>query len=241
MKRTIAALAVVMGIFPAPAVPQSSIISQIAGDKVATEKLYFSLKFGLNFAYLTGTSDRGRTGGFNFGLSATIKLTDRLSLVPEFTPFSRKGISKIPFGTTGDPALDAAFADPASAELALEYIDIPVLAMYRLGRFHLGAGPFVGFLSGATERYRADLASGQELRYTRSVSDRYRNTDYGLVVEASWTITKPRRGMGLVFHLRYQRGLADVLRPYTGPLDVLPPGPFRNSVIQAYLSFPFVH
>ena len=243
MKRTVAALALVIGMLPAPVVSQSSIISQIAGDKVAVEKLFFSLKFGLNVAYLTGAGAVAeRTGGFNVGISATIRLTDRLSLVPEITPFSRKGISNIPFGTTGDPALDAAFADPASSELALEYIDIPVLAKYRLGRFHLGAGPFMSFLSGATARFRADLASGQELRYTRDVSDRYKNTDYGLVVEASWTITKPRRGMGLIFHLRYQQGLADVFREYSGPLDsFLPPGPVRNSVIQAYLSFPFVH
>jgi len=241
MKKAIAALALIIGMFPAPAASQSSIISQIAGDSVATEKLYFSLKFGLNFADLTGTGDTGRTGGFNIGLTSTIRLTDRLSLVPEITPFSRKGVSKIPFGTSGDPALDPFFADPAAAELALEYVDIPVLLTYRLGRFHLGAGPFVSFLTDATERFRADLPSGDELRFTREVTDGYKKTDCGLVVEASWTITKPRRGVGLVFHFRYQRGLTDVLRTSSGPLDVLPAGPFRNSVIQAYLSFPFVH
>lgn len=235
MKKAFAALALIFVISPAPARSQSSIISQIAGDTVAVEKLYFSLKFGLNVAYLNGTIDTGRTGGFNIGLSATIKLTDRLSLTPEITPFSRKGISKIPFGTSGDPALDAYFADPAAAELDLEYIDVPVLVNYRLGRFHLGAGPFVSFLTDATERFRAELASGDELRFSREVTGRYRKTDGGLVVEASWTITKPRRGMGLIFHFRYQRGLADVLR------TSLPSGAARNSVIQAYLSFPFVH
>ncbi len=235
MKRTIVALALVIGLFPARALPQSSIISQIAGDKVATEKLYFSLKFGLNVAYLTGTADAGRTGGFNIGISATIRLTDRLSLAPEITPFSRKGVSNIPFGTSGDPALDAFFADPASAELDLRYIDMPVLVNYRLGRFQLGAGPFVSFLGDATERFRADLATGEKLRFAREVTGVYRKTDCGLVVEGAWTITKPRRGMGLVFHLRYQQGLTDVLRAAS------PSGAARNSVVQAYLSFPFVH
>jgi hypothetical protein len=235
MKKAIAALALISVMFPAPAASQSSVISQIAGDTVATEKLYFSLKFGLNVAYLEGTTDTGRTGGFNIGLSATIQLTDRLSLMPEITPFSRKGISKIPFGTSGDPVLDAFFADPAAAELALEYIDIPVRVNYRLGRFHLGAGPFVSFLTDATERFRADLPSGEELSFRREVTGRYRKTDCGLVLEASWTLTKPRRGMGLVFHVRYQRGVIDVFRA------ALPSGAARNSVIQAYLSFPFVH
>jgi hypothetical protein len=237
MKRTIAALALALalGMAPATAAAQSSIVSQIAGDKAATESLYFSLKFGLNFSYLKGTTETGRTGGFNVGIAATIKLTGRLSLVPEITPFIRKGVSKIPLGTTGDPALDVYFADPAASELALSYIDIPVLVMYRLGRFHLGAGPFVSFLADATERFRADLPDGRELSFKREVTDRYKSTDYGLVVEGSWTITRPRRGMGLVFHLRYQAGFPDVLR------TAAPSGAVRNSVIQAYLSFPFVH
>jgi hypothetical protein len=251
MKKTIAALALVIGMFPAPAVSQSSIIGQIAGDKVATEKLYCSLKFGLNVAYMTGAVEGSeRTGGFNFGVTATIRLTGRLSLVPEITPFSRKGIATIPFTTTGDPALDPYFADLKSSELALSYTDIPILITYRLGRFHVGAGPYVGLLSSAKEKYRAwqvgPLLDGSgnvgELLFKRSVTDSFRKTDFGLLFEASWTITKPRRGMGLIFHFRYQQGVTDVLREYSGQLDsFLPPGPVRNSVIQAYLSFPFVH
>ncbi|MGZ5555391.1 MAG: porin family protein [Candidatus Aminicenantales bacterium] len=248
MKRTVAALALFIGLIPAPAVSQSSIISQVAGDTVASEKLYFGLKFGLNFAYLTGAeAGAERTGGFNGGLSATIRLTDRLSLVPEITLFSRKGIATIPFLSTGDPALDPFFADLQSSELALSYTDIPVLVTYRLGgRIHLGAGPYVGFLSSAVERFQAELQlegdpRATELSFKREVADRYKTTDFGLVAEASWTITKPRRGMGLVFHIRYQGGLTNVLREYSGPLAVLPPGPYRNSVIQAYMSFPFVH
>jgi hypothetical protein len=217
------------------ALAQSSIVSQIAGDKVATENLYFSLHFGMNVATLTGTEDTDRTGGFNVGLSATIKLAERLSLAPEITPFSRKGITKIPFDMTVDPALDPYFGEPADSALALKYVDIPVLVKYRLGRFHVGAGPFVSILGSATERFRADLETGEELRLKRDVTEQYRKIDYGLAVEASWTITKPRRGMGLVFHVRYQGGLADVLK------DPAASAPVRNSVLQVYLSFPFVH
>jgi hypothetical protein len=244
MKRTVAALTLFIGLIPAPAVSQSSIISQVAGDTVASEKLYFSLKFGLNFAYLTGAeAGAERTGGFNGGLSATIRLTDRLSLVPEITPSSRKGIATIPFFTTGDPALDPFFADLKSSELALSYTDIPVLVTYRLGRFHVGAGPYLGLLSSAKEKYWARQVGPLfgELLFKRSVTDNFKKTDFGLLFEAAWTITKPRRGMGLVFHFRYQGGLTDVLREYSGPLAFFPPGPLRNSVIQAYVSFPFVH
>ena len=132
MKRTVVALAVLIGLAPLAARAQSSIISQIAGDKAATEDLYFSLKFGLNVSHLRGPAEAARTGGFNIGISAAIQLTPRLSLVPEITPFSRKGAEKIPFTPTGDPELDARFADPTRSALALSYVDIPVLVKYRL-------------------------------------------------------------------------------------------------------------
>lgn len=235
MKRTVVALALLIGLTPLAARAQSSIISQIAGDKAATEDLYFSLKFGLNVSHLRGPAEAARTGGFNVGISAAIKLTPRLSLVPEITPFSRKGAEKIPFTPTGDPELDARFADPTRSALALSYVDIPVLVKYRLGRFHLGAGPFVSFLVSATEHFLAELETGEELSYKRTVTERYKNEDFGLVFEASWTMTKPRRGVGLVFHLRYQAGFVSVLK------DSGAAGGVRNSVIQAYLSFPFVY
>jgi hypothetical protein len=241
MKRTLAALALVIALVPATALPQSSVISQIAGDKAATESLYFSLALCLNISYLNGSGVDGRTGGFNAGLSATVRLTDRLSVSPGVTLFSRKGISKIPFFPMGDPALDPFFSDPDRADLALGYLDIPVIVTYRLGRFHLGAGPFIGLLGSATEKYRVTLESGETLRFTRDVKWAFRSLDGGLVFEGSWTVTKPRRGMGLVFHFRYQAGLTNIRRDYSGPLDVLPGGPMRNSVFQVFVSFPFIH
>lgn len=237
MKRTPAALVLLIALAPLAARAQSSIVAQIAGDKAATEKLYFSLKFGLNFSYLTGSPEEsGRTGGFNAGLSATIRLSDKLSLVPEITPFFRRGISGIPFDTTGDPALDPAFEGPdVSSALALDYLDVPILLKYRLGRFHVGAGPYVGFLISAKESFRSELETGETVRFAREVTDQYNKTDFGLIVEGSWTVAKPRRGVGLVLHGRYEHGLTDVLR------TAAPSGALRNSVWHFYVSFPFVY
>jgi len=240
MKRTAAALALLVGLVPLPALAQSSIIGQIAGDKAASEKLHFSLLFGMNVAHLAGAADAERSGGFNVGLSATIKLTGRLSVSPEISPFSRKGVATIPFDTTGDPALDPYFAAPAASSLTLTYTDVPVIIRYGLGRVHLGAGPYAGFLTQAKERFRAVLADGEDLRYSREVTRLYKKTDLGLVLEAAWMVAKPRRGMGLIVHLRYQAGFADVLgNAVLEDPAAHPRG--RNSVIQLYLSFPFVH
>jgi hypothetical protein len=147
---------------------------------------------------------------------------------------SRRGVTKVPFVTTGDPALDPYFADPARSALVLDYIDVPVVLLYRLGRFHVGAGAFVGSLGSASERFVAELETGEELKHTRDVIEDYRKLNYGLVLEASWTITKPRHGEGLVFHVRYMGGLADIVK------DPAVPGSVRTSGLQFFLTFPFI-
>jgi hypothetical protein len=215
---------------------QSSLVSQIAGDKAASDKLYFSLKFGMSCGTLMGVnSELERLGGANIGLFATIRLSDKLSLVPEVDPISRKGVTNIPLLTTGDPELDTYFDPPDKSALTLDYIDIPVLLKYRLGgRVNLAAGPFVGFLTSATESFRSESETGEELSFKQDVTAEYRSLDYGLVFEASVVVTKPRRGEGLVFHVRYQAGLADILE------DPGASGRIKTSVVQIFVSFPFI-
>jgi hypothetical protein len=220
-----------------PALAQSSLVGQIAGDKAASDKLHFGLSFGLTCSKLRGTDVGDRLGGFSLGLGAVVRLSNRLALAPEVVFFSRKGLTEIPFHGTGDPALDPYFAELTKSALVLDYLDVPVLLRYRLGRFHFGGGAFVGFLSKATERYRA-LAPGGELKHTREVTSEFREINYGFVLEAAWTITKPRRGEGLVFHVRYLGGLAEIV-PQTS-LMYVGYGPLRTSGLQVFLSFPFI-
>jgi len=236
MKRYAVAFSLFLMIFGL-ARAQSSLVSQIVGDKAASDKLYFSLKFGLSGGTLMGVNEElERLGGANIGLFATIRLSDKLSLVPEVDPVSRKGVTNIPFFSTGDPELDPYFDEPTKSALVLNYVDIPVLLKYRLGgRVSLAAGPFVGFLTSATESFRAEPETGEVLSFKQDVTGEYRNLDYGLVFEASVVVTKPRRGEGLVFHVRYQAGLADVLKDPTAS------GAIRTSVIQVFFSFPFIH
>lgn len=240
MRRTWLALALLAGILPGLVRAQASVISQIAGDAAATDKLHFGLKAGFSCGRLKGLEGVERRGGANFGLQATIALAPRLSLVPEVAFVSPKGATAIPFVTTGDPGLDPFFADPARSALELGYVDVPVQVRWRLGRFHVGAGGYAGFLVSAREKFRAERPDGEELLFAADVADDFRKTDFGLLLEASWTIARPRRGAGLVFHIRWQEGLAGVLEEYSGPLDFLSGGKVRTSGIQVFLTFPFV-
>ena len=236
MKRGAFAFALALALLAksGPVLAQSSIVSQIAGDKAASDKLNFGLKFGVSCSQLKGLGYGDRLGAFDFGLTATIKLGRKLFLSPELTLFSRKGATEIPFVTTGDPALDPYFADPTKSAIVLDSLEIPVRVMYRLGRFELGAGPFVGFLDSASERFRTELGTGEELLHARDVTEAYRTFNYGLVFEAAWIITMPRGGEGLVLHIRYQGGLADIIK------DPAVAGSVRTSGLQIFLSFPFI-
>jgi len=236
MKRGAFAFALALALLAksGPVLAQSSIVSQIAGDKAASDKLNFGLKFGVSCSQLKGLGYGDRLGAFDFGLAATIKLGRKLFLSPELTLFSRKGATEIPFVTTGDPALDPYFADPKKSAIVLDGQEIPVLVMYRLGRFELGAGPFVGFLDSASERFRTELGTGEELLHARDVTEAYRTFNYGLVFEAAWIITMPRGGEGLVLHIRYQGGLADIVK------DPAVAGSVRTAGLQVFFSFPFI-
>jgi len=84
------------------------------------------------------------------------------------------------------------------------------------------------------ESFRAESETGEELSFKKDVTAEYRSLDYGLVFEASVVVTKPRRGEGLVFHIRYQAGLADVLKDPAAAVSI------RTSVVQIFVSFPFI-
>jgi hypothetical protein len=241
MKKTAAALGLllVLAVWAGPVRAQSSLVGQIAGDKAASDKLHFGLGIGLSCSKLRGEDFGDRLGGFSLGLGAVIRLTDKLSLAPEAVFFSRKGLTEIPFHGTGDPALDPYFDESTKSALVLDYLDVPVVLRYRLGRFHVGGGAFVGFLSKATERYRAEFETGEELKHTREITSEFRKANYGFILEAAWTITKPRRGEGLVFHVRYLGGIVNIVPPTV--LGVVRPyESLRSSGLQVFLSFPFI-
>jgi hypothetical protein len=74
MKKAAAGLAIVLTLLAASGqvLAQSSIVSQVAGDKAASDKLYFGLKFGVSCSQLKGLGYGDRLGGFHLGLMAHV-------------------------------------------------------------------------------------------------------------------------------------------------------------------------
>ena len=214
--------------------PQAALLVLLFGDKVASENFYFSLKAGANIASLPGIDDTTTLVGFNFGLLATIKINEKFSLVPEFSPFSLKGAKNIPLRTTGDASLDALLQNSPNTNRALNYIDIPVVAKYHVNdRLSFGAGPYLSILTSARDKFKAQVYDEDDLSFIDDIKSDLESLDYGVIFEVSYTLSDMRGGKGLVIHARYQLGLADILKENPGDS-------IKNSVFQISLSLPFI-
>jgi hypothetical protein len=214
--------------------PQAALLVLLLGDKVASENFYFSLKLGGNFAKLSGIDDTKTYSGINFGLLATIKISEKFSLVPEFAPLSPKGAKNIPLRPTGNIGLDALLQNSANTVRALNYIDMPVVAKYQVNeRLSVGAGPYLSILTSATDVFNAKVFKEDDLRFEEDIKSNLNTLDYGMVFEASFSLSNARGGKGLVIHARYQMGLGNILKDNPG-------SSIRNSAFQVYVSFPFI-
>jgi hypothetical protein len=213
---------------------QAALLVLIFGEKAASENFYFSIKLGGNISSLSSIDNSSIQHGLNFGLTATIKLSDKWYLVPEFSAISAKGATDIPLRSSGNASLDTLLQTAADRTRELNYIDIPVLAKYQ---FHesisVGAGPQLSILTGATDKFLAAMPGDAEVSYNDDIKSQLNSVDFGLVVELVYSLSDARKGKGVNIHARYTYGLTDIVKDNPG--DAL-----RNSVFQICASFPFV-
>lgn len=223
----------VLGMTATRANAQAALLVLLFGEKVASENFYFSLKAGANAADISNITGETKWG-FNFGLLATIKLNEKFSLIPEFSPLSPKGVKNVPTTTSGDQSLDLLISGDRSNTFDLGYIDIPVVLAYKIDdKFTVGAGPYFSFLTGATEVFESSL-DGKELTLEHGIKDEFNRGDIGLVFEAMYSLGEARHGKGLNIHVRFQRGFVDLLKETQQ--DAV-----KNTVFQVYVSLPFVN
>ena len=214
---------------------QAALLVLLFGEDVATEDFYFSLKLGGNLSNLTGVNDTKNALGINFGLMASIKLSDRFYLVPEFMPLSPKGATNIPFRSTGNASLDQLIQPTTSSATQLNYIDIPIVAKYYVTKdLGLEIGPQMSLLTSATDVYRGKVIEGDDLAYENDVKSSLNTVDVGIVAGVTNSLWDARGGKGLFLHARYSYGLLDIVKDNPGAA-------VRNSVFQFSISFPFIN
>lgn len=150
------------------------------------------IKGGLNVSnfYQDDVDDENSRFGFNAGVFSQFLITDGFGIQPEIL-YSTKGSTS----TYNVAGFDGEYS------LNLNYIDVPVLAVFRLGDdAEIHAGPYVSYLLSASTSTEGDFGTGQE----DLDRDYFNSVDYGLA-----------GGFALNFHpltigLRYNLGLAKI-------------------------------
>ncbi|MFP4091923.1 MAG: porin family protein [Cyclobacteriaceae bacterium] len=177
------------------------------------QQMDYGVKGGINVSnlFIDEADDESARTGFHGGFYAKIPAGANFAIQPELL-FNTKGTN--------------AEYDNGNADFRLNYIDIPVLADFRLGNSaDIYVGPYLGIL--LNNRVDTDGALSADLQeFDRSD---FAPLDFGLSA-----------GFGLNFEIfsigtRYNLGLVQVAK--SEDAEVLM-GNARNSLAQVYLAFP---
>jgi hypothetical protein len=177
------------------------------------------IKGGVNYSNLIvdNVTDNNAKLGFHAGVYAQLFSSRAFTIQPEIA-FSMKG-NEVEYTN------NATLVDQET-KFNLNYIDIPVLAVFKLGRAaEIHAGPYWSYLVSANIDSDGDLDGD----FTRVDRDNFDKWDYGLVGGLGFNL-----GKGAQLGARYNYGLNEIGHS-TGAKRLL--GNTRNSVAQLYLAF----
>lgn len=215
---TVALLAV-----PGSAAGAQAILILLFGDKLASDRLQGGIKADLVWSTLAGAPDADRRRSYDLGGFLELRLGPRFSIQPEFTFKSPAGAAGFPFAATGEAEVDAAFATArdVSVTRTLGYVTLPILAKLTLGHFGLSAGPQVGYVVRATDRYTGTVAREDDLSYDVSLWPRVNRWDAGVSVLAEYASSTRGGFQSLRVRASWYRAFGDALRDAPGRNDAL--------------------
>lgn len=139
----------------------------------AANAQYVGVKGGLNLSNLNidGVDDENMRLGYHFGAFINLPISDGFAVQPEVL-YSTKG-------TKADYNQDLGILGQFTAEtkFKLDYIDVPLLAVFRVGdNFEIHAGPYIGFLMSSKFEVDGDVELEDDLD-----KDNFKSMDFGLV------------------------------------------------------------
>ncbi len=177
------------------------------------------LKGGVNFTnlYVDDVDDENMKVGFNAGLYYRNDITENFAIQPEFL-FTQKG-SEIHYD---------GFLGQGKYRFNLNYLEVPVLAVVKLGPINLHAGPYLGFLIGANVKDVDDNGNINEVEELDR--DDFNTLDAGISGGVGFDFPSGMIG------LRYNYGFMEI-----GDDGVAGQATenSKNSALQLYLGFDF--
>jgi len=207
---SIVAIIMVFGLAcPKPA-PAQVVLGILFGDKLASDNFNIGFEIGMNLSTVGDLNGAAVTRGTLLGLFGTWRFSEHYHLFTGVLPLSPKGAKDADPIPLNDPVLDPLVA-AGKMERNLGYIDVPVLlqwAQHRDGGVRIGAGPQLGIMLSANDRYAASTPQGTAVVVEVDIEKSIERFDAGIAFDAEYRIT----GLGLGIGLRYYQGLTDLLR-----------------------------
>ena len=182
------------------------LIGYLFGDKLAGPNFNMGFEIGVNFATLDGMGDADGARKTVFGLFADWRFSEHFHLGTAVLPFAGRGAKGLPPIPTGDPDIDAQ-TEGGTMSRSMSYVEIPVILKWSPKRqtgFRIGAGPSLGIITGAHDRYEATTAAGTTYVLEQDVESQLTSLDAGLSAEVEW------RFPILSIAARYIHGLTDI-------------------------------
>ena len=175
------------------------LIGYLFGEKLASKTFNMGFEVGMNFSDLDGLGDSERLNRPVFGLFADWRFSEHLHFGGALLPIAGRGATELAPVPTGDPAFDAQTAGGTMTR-SLNYVEIPLILKWSPKReegFRVGAGPSLGFVTGAHDRYDAgDYVLERDIDTP--------GLDFGISGEVEW------RFKVLSIAARYTEGLTDL-------------------------------
>lgn len=181
------------------------------------------IKGGLNLSnlYVNDVDDENARIGWHAGIYSQLFSSEAFAIQPELN-YSTKGTG-VTYARVGPNSV----MFDHDQKFNLNYLDIPVLAVFKLGRAaEIHAGPYWSYLVRAEIRTNDDNAANEFDTIDRKNFD---NWDYGLVGGIGFNL-----GKGAQLGARYNYGLNPIARTAAAKAVL---GNAKNQVAQFYLAF----
>lgn len=181
------------------------------------------VKGGLNLSnlYVNKADNENARFGWHAGVYAQLLSTEAFAIQPELN-YSTKGTG-ITYGSINNTNISLKH----DQKFNLSYLDIPVLAVFKLGRAaEIHAGPYWAYLVNAEIRNNRGDPDNEFDTVDRRNFD---NWDYGLVGGIGFNL-----GKGAQLGVRYNYGLNEIAKSARAKLIM---GNAKNQVAQLYLAF----
>jgi hypothetical protein len=173
------------------------------------------VKAGLNVSnlYVNNVHDENARIGFNGGFYGQILSSEFFAIQPELL-----------YSTKGTMADYTGFVIDQKVRFNLNYLDLPVLAVFKLGRSaEIHAGAYASYLLGANIKYEGNVNNGTD----ELDKDHFKSYDYGLSGGFALNFNAIQIGA------RYNYGLVAIANS-TAARNYI--GNSKNSVAQLYLA-----